>query len=165
MRHVAIDIETLSTRQDAVVASIAAVEFEHDAIGESYFWRLDWRAQTDTRHVDPGTVAWWATQAPDTIAKTFKGPTVDAWDALDGLRDLCAQAWVWGDPPTFDLGILKHFAQQLNLPDLWSHRNERCARTVCALAGGGRERAAVPHDPESDALAMALDVIRKWRWT
>lgn len=64
--HVMVDIETLSTRQDAVVVSVDLVTFDECFNpGYTYLYRLDVAEQRD-HHVDVDTVKFWMAQEEST---------------------------------------------------------------------------------------------------
>ena len=64
--HGMIDLETLSTRPDAVILTLGAVKFNpytQDDPHDPLYFRIDVDAQTALgRHVMEDTINWWATQ-------------------------------------------------------------------------------------------------------
>ena len=63
------DIETLSTRPDAVILTVGACKFDPytqtETTGDFYLRiNVDEQAQLG-RHIDENTVAWWGQQAAD----------------------------------------------------------------------------------------------------
>lgn len=157
MTFAVIDLETLSTRPDAVVTAIGIGLDD----GGVYYYPLHWGDQVD-RHVDQATVAWWMRQPDDARRLTHIPPDDSAgWSTVDALRDagaiLSSVGHVYGDPPSFDLGILRSLYAHFDLPIPWSHRIERCCRTL----RNGRAREHFPeilHHAGHDALAAALNV-------
>jgi hypothetical protein len=76
MNDVMVDIETLSTRLNAVVLSIGAVAFDpySDQIGHSFSIQLDPQEQMEKgRHVDINTIKWWMGQSEEAKKESFSG--------------------------------------------------------------------------------------------
>jgi hypothetical protein len=76
MIHVMIDLETLSTRPDAVVLTLGGIKFDpytDQAPHDPLYFRVDVDSQTALgRHVMDDTLNWWATQ-PKEIAEDALG--------------------------------------------------------------------------------------------
>ena len=63
MKHIMVDIETLSTAVNAAVLSIGAVEFDpmSGKIEREFYHELDLSEQAN-RHIDVNTMQWWVKQ-------------------------------------------------------------------------------------------------------
>ena len=66
-----LDLETLSTRNDAAIISIGLVKFDQNGVIDSQGWALDFSKVTG--HIDPGTVKWWMEQSDMARAFSFTG--------------------------------------------------------------------------------------------
>lgn len=169
MNHVMVDLETLSTRHDAVIVSIGAVVFEPTSgtVGERI--KLNIRpetAQAAGGHVDAGTVAWWFQQAQEARDR-LQNPTPQTLkNALETLSLwMCSKVtdpenfYVWGNGATFDNVILRNAFRSVGLPAPWSYRRDMCFRTMKAMfpqvPPAPLPAEAVPHDALDDAVEQA----------
>lgn len=129
-----VDIETLSTRPDAAIISIAAVFFN---VGTRQFATPTFYAEVDHEtldgfHVDPQTVAWWAKQT-----QPMPRGTTPLKTALEDLLTFVhgnPPARVWANSPSFDLVVLKEACRKLDLSWPINFWQERDVRTVKDLA-------------------------------
>lgn len=134
--HVMIDIETLGTGFDSVVASIGAVQFNPDTghVGNGRNWLVS--VEDSARlgfKVDCETIDWWKRQ-PEAARKQLDGEQLVrsvTLELLDWLNKLCDKddLIVWGNGPTFDLAILRNLFEQMDYDLPWHYWNERCVRT------------------------------------
>jgi Mesyanzhinovviridae exonuclease len=148
-----IDLETLGTSAGCVILSLGAVKFQvvEAENGESPFRPVArFSREIDIASamaagltVDPNTLKWWLTQSPEALAALFTNPqpleTVleDFSNWLQTGPDVSA---VWSCGASFDLPILS--AAYDACPGEtrpWSHRQERCHRTLRELFGAGLE--------------------------
>ena len=155
--HVAIDIETASTRQDAAILSVGWAQFADGRITATGYRAIQaW--DTYGGHIDAETLAWWALQdLTPRLAAFVPDPEIVA-PFSSVLAAIPKGDLYWGDPPSFDLGIIDAQAQRMGLQAPWTHRNQRCARTY----RDGRPKEHEPliaHHPEDDAIALARNLI------
>lgn len=143
---ISLDIETLSTHKNAVVASIGACRVTPEGLVEhtesDFYIRLDLQSQIDAgRHVDADTLRFWMGQDRETQAATFVGPKAAPCEALNALRQwILAQDHdgVWTKGPAFDGAILESLAEQFNAEPAWhfrQHRDIRTLESVIQMAG------------------------------
>lgn len=179
--HLMIDLETLSTLPNAPILQIGLVAFEPDGRGYSTCLRWD---------VDPqsclelglcpewSTIAFWMQQAREQTTASERimyGDHTHLADALQELADVVAQlqtSCVWSHGAGFDLPILRSAYAAIGLRETpWSYRDERCTRTLFALADeicpGWRQNPLVEglvgsHDALADARVQALRVQAAW---
>lgn len=137
-----IDTETLSTKSNAAILSVAAVKFLPDvvqtdaelrSIDNWMYFNIDiYDSIRMNRDVNMETVLWWSTQKPA------------AWDALQADRQKFFSAmimtssflqvvseempFIYCNPASFDFPILKSAFEQFNIKT-WEHYQERCYRT------------------------------------
>lgn len=160
--NVMIDLETLGTQAGCVIAQIAAVAFDEDGLQDDISLRIDLEdAQRAGLVIEAGTVRWWLTHdtaqgARGLFAPEGALPLRPALELLSGwLRPLEPET-IWCKGASFDFPILAaaYHAVGLELP--WKYRDERCLRTLAALAPAVLlPRAQQAHDALADALAQA----------
>lgn len=169
--RIMLDLETLSSRPNAAVVSIGAVEFSAEGIGKEFYTVLARGDQVGYgRHIDAGTIDWWVQQS-EAARAVFKERPV----ALDrGLADFsffCANAArqgteqaphqgleVWGYGSDFDNVVLSGLYEAVGLTRPWAYRGSRCYRTLLNLAKGLVEvppRSGVHHNALDDAVYQA----------
>ena len=156
--HVAVDLETLGLGFKAPIVALALVMFTEEEILGHQLYRLNWDDQPD-RMVARGTLEWWVSQEPEILRNSLGAheERMATAVALGGCWTTFQDATtVWGNPPAFDLGLLKPLFRHFLSGVPWSHRAERCGRTI--RLHQDRVEAERPHDPVSDALALARQV-------
>lgn len=179
MNHLMIDMETLSTRPNAVVLSVGLVlmnergepTWTHETV-------LDAQQQIAAgRDVDAETLAWWMNQSAEARAVFEKSAKyglevssalthiADELETYTTRRDLC----VWSNAASFDIVILRSLYEQLcpNKWRVWNYQNERCYRTVVSILDREKkfapERSGVAHSALDDAIWQAeyLSILNK----
>lgn len=133
-----IDLETMSSRPNAVVVSIGLTAFDKAAV-EPMGLRvvLDREEQEKVgRHISEDTMAWWATQKPEARA-VFDEPQVGVSYALGLVTAYIAQHTdgprhiePWGNGADFDLPIITGLFNDFGVPVPWKFYNHRCFRTL-----------------------------------
>lgn len=133
--HIALDLETLSLKPDAMIASVglsAWVEGEQTEL-EGLHLRLDLNDQKD-RDFDANVFNWWIQQDPKVVKSTFVDGA--AYKIADAQRIL--EAWiaqvsshgtitgVWSNDPSFDMAKFKSMFGE----KLLHYRATRCMRTA-----------------------------------
>lgn len=142
-KHLMVDIETLGTAVDSVIACIAVVPFNPETghIGAPKEWRLsvDDGARLGFK-MDCETVKWWQGQTSDARSQLDGELSVRAvfLDLLKWLREFAAGAELamWANSPSFDLMMLRTHFERLDygheIP--WEFWQEWDVRTVLKLA-------------------------------
>lgn len=155
--HISIDLETLSTKTDAVILSIAIVcdngrelEIHPD---------IDYQIKYMNRHVDGKTLSWWFGQKEAALRNQADAVRLDISDAsfytLNFLKEnVVSTTLVWANSPSFDCDILASFLGHKP----WMFNQERDVRT--ARMAVGRTEPEVAHSALSDARAQLQDVLR-----
>jgi len=139
--HISLDIETLSTHKNAVVASIGACRVTKDGLVEhtesDFYCRVEIQGQIDAgRHVSEDTLRFWMDQDRSTRADTFNGPALSPGEALCALRNYILQTeieGVWTKGPAVDGAILESLAEQFAFETAWHFRDHRDIRTLDAV--------------------------------
>lgn len=136
-----IDIETLGTKSNSVIKSIAAVFFDINTgkTGHEFCMAIDEKSCTDAGLlIDPETVKWWDNQ-PDIVKRAM-----DEFDE-DYLSMVLIELWcfvrnnsdknvkVWGNSARFDLGLIENACDKVGLNISWDYWNERDVRTLVSF--------------------------------
>lgn len=160
--HTMLDIETLSTRPDAVVLSIGAVRFQLSPgtnNGEPYFddeicILPNLREQIALgRHVDMKTVSWWASLIPAARAHWAANyPESYLEESRKLLGDFVdGSETIWAHGTDFDIGVLR----TLFAEPPWKYNVVRDARTMYRNLIKKRKMSPdlkfIEHDPVDDS--------------
>lgn len=163
MPHMMIDLETLSTKNNAVITQIAAVVFEPNEIDILFTYEAypDLNTQLGmNRHIDIDTIRWWLKQSEEArlnfdrvtsplhkvcseFCQTF------LWEEIEGI---------WSHGSIFDIVILEDFMKDCGFKIPWDFRKVRDTRTLFSLIPTEMEKATVKHSAIGDAMAQALTV-------
>ena len=140
-QEIMIDIETLSTKSNAAILTIAALKFSReDSLKnineyETFYKRIT-RSSTADFDVDPATVEWWSKQNSE--AKFEALESTDRIDLKPALEELILFfgdiSTVWSKSPDFDCVILTTAFASCGLESPWKFYNTRCVRTIMDLA-------------------------------
>jgi hypothetical protein len=161
---IVIDLETLDTRPTAAIIAIGAVRFDPtlpDPAFDTFQSLVEVGSAVQAGTVSGATLAFWMQQSDQTRAQ-FKGER----ELRDVLLDLAAwfpseNCQVYGYGADFDCVILSHAYRQHDLPVPWKYHNQRCLRTLTALAPSVPFiKATVAHDALADSLAEAEHLIK-----
>lgn len=159
--HMMIDIETLSTRVDAHILSMAWVGFVPGESIIEYTATEVIVAPDQNRHIDPHTVLWWLKQSKEAQASFLLKPTESLIQALRMIEnDLKVHdvEGIWSKGSSFDNAIINNAAQQFLGHPIISHKIDRCYRTLEALYPEHpirRSETAVKHSALDDAVDQA----------
>lgn len=169
-RHIMVDLETLSTGKTAASTQIGAVAFYPAEGRVSLTERLNVHVDMASTlgmgfTMDPDTILWWLGQSDDARWAFINGQkeAVPLPHALQQLADFIQvppghrgmgqrpqePAGVWGHGATFDVAILEHSYDQVNLKTPWDFRRARDTRTIFALACD----TVIPRNWEPDTVA------------
>jgi hypothetical protein len=149
-----LDIETLGLQPGSAVIAIGAVVFYSDGwidlTGElaredaalSYFY-AEINAASCQRAgmlLDPKTLRWWSEQpdyAKGLIRRVYDEPggavMEEALSVFTRFIHRHSEPCVWGNGSDFDNVLVAAAYAAIGLPPPWSHRNNRCYRTLKAL--------------------------------
>ena len=141
--EISLDIETLSTHKNAVVASIGACRVAPDGLIEytesDFYCRVNMQGQIDSgRHVDMGTVRFWNDQDKQTFDDTMSvHGALSPREAIISLRSWIDKGigdeGVWTKGPAFDGAILESLAEWCGITPAWHFRLHRDIRTLDAV--------------------------------
>lgn len=168
---VMIDMETMSSRNNAAIATLGAVAFNPDIItplGEmdsrNFFnGYLDLRKQ-EGRHFDGDTIYWWLQQSLEArvaLRPKFNVQPDEPRRVLQQFSDWCytvgaKRCWSYG--ATFDNVLLVDIYRWVGLNCPIHYRDQACARTVIQLASLPRPQVAglVAHGALDDAIVQTI---------
>ena len=135
--HHMIDLETFSTEYNSLIVSIGIAAFDASGIYALRHWPVDTPLELLYHfHIDPNTVKWWLTQSQEAQQSLLGSDnTVSSLEhALQEVKLFIEDSeGVWGNGATFDNVILRHAFNVVGIKKPWSHRIDRCYRTVKAL--------------------------------
>lgn len=153
-----IDVETLSTRNNAVMLSIGVVVFDTDieATFSAVASDVDDQAERGA-HVQPSTALWWMRQS-DLARQQFRNgiPTVKILEQVAYLwtKLECSKVWSYGS--TYDISIIENLYRLYSIQVPWSYKNVMCHRTLVSLFPHiQRDLPEVSHDALEDAVSQA----------
>lgn len=137
--HAMIDLETLSTRPDAVILSLGAIKFNpytQDDPHDPLYFKVDVDSQTSMgRHVMEDTLDWW-TKQPEHIREDALGEDdrMDLNYTVNAINKWAVGVDIfWCQGPLFDYAILQNLYAQLNRPAPWQYWAIRDSRTLFSL--------------------------------
>ena len=164
--HIALDIETLSTRSTAAVISIAAKCFTFSDSEEPLPLGVFFKTVNATTcamyglHFDQDTVNWWQRQSEDAkrvhlqmgdIAVTIRDALLSLNEyyksACNLAKSLGQKPLIWCQGTDFDIAILRNAYQTVLGTDVpWPHADVRDSRTfIHSIAGLLHPEAADPY--------------------
>jgi len=162
--NVVLDLETLSTREDAAIIQIGCCVPQFDRIflpeGISPEFETTIRyedALSSEFHKDHETMQWWERQPTKTRAYVFSGQDtyIDAFDQFNfwvaSIKSLGSDVAIWGNGSDFDNRLLSYSLDSLGYHGIWSFRNNRDLRTLKAL-----HPVDVPNMPDVEMKHTAL---------
>lgn len=169
MNIISVDLETLGTKTNAVIASIgiAVVDAHTGAVVDKYKARID--VDQSGRSISSSTLAFWLNQSKDAQLLTF-ATNDEQCEKLHALpiaiaslnqflaRYLEEDATIWGNPATFDITILQNAFEQCGLPQPWLYWQVECLATLRRRASDAYRDikfVGVKHDCLDDALHQA----------
>ena len=174
MKHLMIDIETLSNEPNAMILSIGAAFFcPQLGVTATFHEYIDVEDSIRfNRHIAPSTVLWWMGQS-DAARQTM----IDNQKQSKSLRSVLQRFWefineysfweelqVWGNGSDFDNVILASSYKALGLSVPWKFYNNRCYRTLKNRHTDIKmNRKGIHHDALADAISQAEHAIEIFR--
>ena len=134
---VMLDLETLSTRPDAVIVSIGACKFDSQTgtiSPNTFHCHLEMNDQIELgRHIDADTIRWWMKQS-DEARRELNG-NLSLTEAISDLTQWIGpdSFSIWSNGASFDIPIIEHACATLNIGVPWPYNSSRCYRTIRAL--------------------------------
>lgn len=169
MDNVMLDLETLDSRETAVILSIGAVRFSLDELKtrEEWLQLVDpVTCQEKGLTIGADTVRWWMQQSPGAQLAAFSVGGVSLPVMLQRFTNFIREVpntKVWGNGATFDNMIMRNAYRACNLETPWSFRNDLCFRTMLKMfPQPKRGDAGVRHHALDDARRQAQILIDIW---
>lgn len=160
---VMVDLETLGTVASAVILSIGAVKFNLETgeiADDGFYASVSIDSNLDFgRRIQEDTLLWWLKQ-PAAAQQVFHEEKMALPEALELFSDWVQidNARMWSNGADFDLPMIAHAYNQVQLAAPWKFWNSRCVRTYKALPGAKNVKAGslgVKHNALSDAYNQA----------
>jgi hypothetical protein len=161
-----VDLETMSTRTNAAIASIGAVIFnplDNTLDNCPTFYQVVCLESNDKdgRHFSGSTISWWLKQSEAARAALLTD-SLPLHTSLMRLNVFIAQhrpLLVWANSPSFDCAILKgaYAHHHMTWPfDYWKERDLRTLKDIAYPNGDAPKcQRGVAHGALDDALAQA----------
>lgn len=171
---VMVDLETMSTRNDAAIISIGAVKFwlnvkQEDFTADQLFYMgVDLESsQNAGLHIDADTVKWWLDQE-----KTAQNVLLNGQDLTFVLTMFNnwfpKNAYIFGNGATFDNVILRSAYDHVKVPYPNTYKYDMCYRTLTRLSDVEPPKfEGTKHNALHDAMAQTkhlMAILEKTPW-
>lgn len=161
-----VDLETLGKGSNAMIAAIGAVRFNDAGLGHSFYSVVNLDMYMSEGHkIDADTVKWWMKQ-DDAARAMFNHPVSFPMGEVlsqfyDWVGDNSRNVRIWGNGAPFDNVILRNAFESEAIVVPWEFWNDRCYRTVKAMAPHIKlQRQGTHHNALDDARTQAEHLIR-----
>lgn len=157
-----LDLETMSTADNAAIVSIGAVVWnwgDDPRVCRSFFRCVSLASNTQfARHIDPETVMWWMRQSDDARAALTENPlplTSALYEFAKFYTDNGCTT-LWGNGASFDCTIINSAFKAAHQRFPWSFRDIRDLRTLVNLSDAEPVRFdhGTAHHPVHDCIAQ-----------
>lgn len=162
MIDVMLDLETLDTEHDAIVASIGAVKMDMETKQvlplDHFHMTLHWVDQYRRgRACHPATVHFWLKQDHAAQSTILWKPTMDNKEALELFTHFMSGVdGLWGNGADFDCTILTSLFKTYEMRVPWKYHQHRCFRTMKNISDVPEPmREGVHHYALDDAIHQA----------
>lgn len=160
-----LDLETLSSKNNAAIVAIGAVEFDpmSNELGEKLHLLVNPDGVEELGfHISGSTFLWWLGQSEEARAAIIKaGGAADIGYALtcfsNWVAEVCPEGmYLWGNGADFDNAILGNAYKVMCRKQPWSYGKNRCFRTMKGIFQNLEpERQGVHHNALDDACHQA----------
>ena len=159
--HICVDTETLSTKHDAVIVTIAAVKFNiYTDTFETFKVNINPRdSKRLGLRISTDTISWWRAQRPEAVS-AWQHSQIDLADALDQFSAFCGSSkdmLYWANGSWFDFPILESSYGVVGKVPPYKYWNVHELRTAYLLGNVDpkkEERVGVYHDAVDDCLSQ-----------
>lgn len=164
--HGMLDLETLSTRPNAVILTLGIVKFDPFSdfidIESGLNIRVDVDEQTKLgRDIQEETLIWWEKQPADVRDDALSDNNRICLDEFTKALNkfLVGVDQIWCQGPVFDIAILENLYYQLGKPTPWQFWQIRDSRTLFGVHGDPREKGRkAAHNALMDSYYQAIGV-------
>lgn len=161
LEHICVDLETLSTRSNAVIVTIAAVKFNfvNDKTDEFCVNINPLESKALGLHISKETLDWWRVQKPE-ATKAWMNSQIGLSEALDEFDAFCGNAKYtnfWSQGINFDFPIMESSYHALARKEPYKYWNLHDMRTAFYLAGMDtklEDRVGTYHNAIDDCLTQ-----------
>jgi len=162
--EIMVDLETLSTADNACIISIGAARFDlyGKDLYDSFYVVVDPAScQEYGLHIDASTVMWWMEENKSEARREFLSESKqDLGSALEGFAMWAKEGGiegVWGNGAAFDNVILRNAYKAAGMECPWPFWRDRCYRTMKSLPGAPEmtSREGTHHNALDDAISQA----------
>lgn len=168
--HVVLDLETMSTKQDAAIIEIGMIIFNHayqdGSVNVLEQWSKAISLESAMKYggtTDAGTITWWLdpdrSEARDNWSLSVKASLPSALNEvalmLGNYSHFDPKPLIWGNGVNFDNAILKSAYERLDVKVPWGYRQDADFRTLKLLY-----KDAVPEPAFVGTPHVALDDAR-----
>ena len=173
---VMIDLETMSTENNASIVAIGAVKFwlnvkqDEFTIDQLFYTAVDLESCSQYGlHMDPKTVKWWLKQSDEARKALENGTKLDY--ALSSFYEFVPnqKAYIFGNGSTFDNVILRNAFKAVDKQYPVSYKYDVCFRTLCKLYEAPYPKfEGVKHNALDDAKMQTkylMDILEHHPWT
>ncbi len=169
--HLMVDLETLSTHQNATIVSIGAVKFTfEDGLGEEFLINISPKTCIERGlHVEKATLKWWLTQ-PKEIINLWKFNPQPLDEALVKFNDFVGTTknqFIWAHGAIFDLGVIRSAFEACGVERNWKYWVEMDDRTIFNLLGIRNDKIRAQesghHSALDDAKSQARTLINAFK--
>lgn len=170
--NIMIDIETLGTSSNAAIISLGACVFDpiKGIVEETFYEVIDPDSSLNAGGImDLSTVKWWLEQSLEAqmIFRTAGNSIYVVLEAFTNwlnkirLSTMTNNLSIWGNGSDFDNVILANAYRRLGMPVPWSHKENRCYRTMYNLFPEiPFQREGIAHNAIHDAFTQAKHLIK-----
>lgn len=140
-KHIMVDLETLSTKSNAVILTIGAIKFDptvESLEGDLFYRKIDLNSYNNVNgfDLDLNTLCWWHKQVQQAREEAFLGDNrIPLTRALNEFKDwIGTNSYLWANGSIFDIPILCNAYNVLGMEEPWEYWNVRDTRTIYSLA-------------------------------
>lgn len=163
MADVMLDIETFSTKPNAVILTFGAVKFDpysDSDPSDAMYVKLNVDDQiVMNRDVDENTLEWWSKQDPEVYEEaTSEDDRIELIDFTKQLNKfLVGSSKIWAQGAVFDITIIENLYNQLGVPAPWAYWQIKDSRTIFDTFNDPRKEflSNNAHNALADAYAQA----------
>ncbi len=175
MKHLMLDLETMSSEPTAAIVSIGAVFFD-ETLGPTFKRNVSLESsQQWGLTISASTIDWWFTQSPEARAHLYDPTPIPLGNALSEFSEFFREyadltdftpaksTYVWGNGATFDNVVIRNAYKQVGLIVPWGFRYDMCFRTLKTQfdpQGLLYKDPGLAHDALSDAVGQAEHAMR-----
>ena len=140
---VMLDLETLSSNNNAAVVAIGAVGFTKTGLTDARFYTAITMNSLEKSglHISAPTFAWWCKQSDAARALFSDESAVSLTEGLKNFATWCRDLQgglteMWGNGADFDCVVLGNAYDAMDIYCPWRYSQNRCFRTLRSLVPG-----------------------------